>query len=146
MSERAEIKKTVNALLEEQFGTKTDLEFKEMGKKRIYAFKKCGLNIKTEYYGVYFGKLEKNGLRLTIEGSYLVGPSAEKGVFEVEEGKAIRWMSGEDIESEMRGYVIIKWSNYFLGCGKGNGETIRNFIPKGRRISADSRLEYYKNY
>lgn len=146
MSEEAEIKETVNQLLEEQFGTRTDLEFKQMGKEKVYAFKRCGLNIKTDHYGVYFGKLEKNGLRLSIEGSQFIGPSARKGVFEVEEDKAISWMSGEDIEGEIRGYVIIKWRNYFLGCGKGNGEKIRNFIPKERRISADRRLGYYKNY
>ncbi len=139
MNENTEIKKTVNDLLEEQFGTKSNLEFKEMGKKKIYAFKRCGLDIKTEHYGVYFGKLEKNGLRLSIEGSQFIGPSAQKGILGVEEDKAIRWMSGEDIEGEVRGYVIIRWGNYYLGCGKGNGEKIRNFIPKGRRISADSR-------
>ncbi|MFO7966684.1 MAG: hypothetical protein R6U44_03695 [Archaeoglobaceae archaeon] len=135
----AGIKKTVNYLLEEQFRTKSNLEFKEMGKKKIYAFKRCKLDIKTEHYGIYFGKLEKNGLRLSIEGTQFIGPSARRGVLEVEEHKAIRWMCGEDIEGEVRGYVLIKWGNYFLGCGKGNGEMIRNFIPKGRRISADSR-------
>lgn len=146
MSVNTKNKKIVSQLLEEQFGTKIALEFKEMGKKRIYAFKRCGLDIKTYHYGVYFGKLERNGLRLSIEGSQLIGPSARKGVFEIDKSKAIQWMSGEDIEGEVKGYVIIKWGNYFLGCGKGNGEKIRNFIPKERRISADSRLGYYKNY
>lgn len=136
----------VNELLEEQFGTQIDLEFKEMGKRRVYAFKKCRLNIKTYHYGLYFGKLDKDGIRLTIEGSYLIGPSAKKGVFEVEGDKAIKWMSGEDIKGESRGYVIIKWGNYFLGCGKGNGREIRNFIPKRRRISANIELGFYKNY
>lgn len=140
------IKETVDYLLEEQFGTRSSLEFKEMGKKRVYAFKRCELDIKTEHYGLYFGKLEKTGLRLSIEGSQLIGPSAVKGLLEVGEAKAMRWMSGEDIEGELRGYVLIKWGNYFLGCGKGNGEKIRNFIPKGRRISPDSRVGYYKNY
>ncbi|MFW5936315.1 MAG: methyltransferase RsmF C-terminal domain-like protein, partial [Candidatus Hadarchaeota archaeon] len=134
------ISEKIYALLEEQFGTSIDLEFKEMGKMRIYAFKKCELDIETHNYGVYFGKLEKDGLRLSIEGSQMIGPSAKKGVFEVDKDKVVRWMSGEDIEGEVRGYVMIKWINYFMGCGKGNGVKIRNFIPKGRRISANKGL------
>lgn len=141
-----ELESDVNELLEEQFGTQIDLEFKKMGKNRIYAFKRCGLNIKTYHYGLYFGKMDKDGIRLTIEGSYLIGPSAKKGVLEVEEDKAIKWMRGEDIEGNVRGYVIIKWGNYFLGCGKGNGKEIRNFIPKRRRISANTEVGFYKNY
>jgi NOL1/NOP2/fmu family ribosome biogenesis protein len=124
----------VRELLKRQFGFETDLEFKEMGKRKIYAFKKCSLRIPAFHQGIYFGRIEKDGLRLSIEGSYLVGREARRGVVEIDEEKAIKWMRGEDIEGDATGYVILKWGSYFLGCGKGDGKLIRNFIPKERRI------------
>ncbi len=124
----------VRELLKEQFGFEPDFELKEMGKRKIYAYKACGIDVDEFHSGIYFGKLEKDGLRLSIEGSYLVGRKAKKGVVEISEEQAIRWMKGEDIEGDVKGYVILKWKNFFLGCGKGNGKIIRNYVPKDRRI------------
>ncbi|HID42881.1 MAG TPA: hypothetical protein EYP30_03755 [Archaeoglobaceae archaeon] len=129
-----DLKNEVNKLLKEQFGAEIDLEFREMGKKRIYAFKKCSMDISIKHEGVYFGRLERDGIRLSIEGSFITGKVAKKGIIEVDEENAFRWMKGEEIESDIVGYIIIKWGNYFLGCGKGNGKRILNFIPKDRRI------------
>jgi len=131
----SDLKNEVNKLLRKQFGIDVDLEFKEMGKRRIYAYRKCSFDISAKHEGIYFARLEKDGLRLSIEGSFIVGKDAKKGVFEVNEENARRWMRGEEIESDMKGYVIVKWGDYFLGCGKGNGYRILNFIPKDRRIS-----------
>lgn len=84
--------------------------------------------------GIYFGKIERDGIRLSIEGSFIVGKVAKKGVIELAEEDAIRWMSGEDIEAKVKGYCILKWGQYYLGCGKGNGKVVKNYVPKDRRL------------
>jgi len=186
VNQKVTTRKKVVEFLSEQFGyiPEEDLKFKEMGKKKIYSYKMCGLgggdvikdeiyefinidsdygndispsaskslghdpalkqkpnqnlqmNLRIQHYGTYFARIERDGLRLSIEGSYIVGPGAGKGIIEIDEHSAELWMKGEDItsEAEVTGYVIIKHGGYYLGCGKGNGNVIRNFIPKGRRI------------
>lgn len=131
----SELKEEINKLLRKQFGVEVDLEFKEMGKKRIYVYRKCSLDMSAKHEGIYFARMEKDGLRLSIEGSFIVGRNAKKGVIEVNREDAIRWMRGEEIESNITGYVIVRHGNYFLGCGKGNGHKILNFIPRDRRIT-----------
>ncbi len=105
------------------------------GKNRIYAFRQCNLELDKKREGIYFGTLEKDGLRLSIEGSFLVGKYAKKNVLEVDESTAMKWLSGEDIAAEVEGYWIVKWGEYFLGCGKGNGKVLRNYVPKDRRVT-----------
>jgi len=114
-----------------------NLEFEERGKRRVYAFKKCPLEVPTYHYGLYFGTLEESGIRLSIEGSFLVGKLAKRNVVELDDEMAKRWMSGGDLELPVRGYVILKWRNFFLGCGKGNGKVVKNYVPKERRIRGD---------
>ncbi|MBS7249183.1 MAG: hypothetical protein KIH08_01120 [Candidatus Freyarchaeota archaeon] len=111
-----------------------------MGKRKIYAYTECtNLNRQTVHivhYGVYFGRFEKDGLRLSIEGSQLIGGKAKRNIVELDYENAVKWMRGEDIkvETEARGYVILKWKNYYLGCGKIKEGTITNFVPKDRRV------------
>jgi NOL1/NOP2/fmu family ribosome biogenesis protein len=124
----------VKKLLREQFGADVNLNFYMKGKNRIYAFGNCNFEVDDVHRGIYFGTLESDGLRLSIEGSFLVGKEARKGVLEVDDEDAVRWLSGEDIAAKVRGYWIVKWGNYFLGCGKGNGLRLRNYVPKDRRV------------
>ena len=93
--------------------------------------------IKDKYFmGCYFGRKERDGLRLSIEGSQMVGMHAKKGIVEVTREEFEKWMSGQDISREnIHGYVILKWGNLILGCGKGNGRYIKNWIPRDRRVS-----------
>jgi len=123
--------------LKEQFGAdRIDFELKEGGKGKVYAFRKCNFDIEgiDSHRGIYVGRIEKDGFRLSIEGSFIIGPLARKNVVEIGDETAVRWMSGEDIPSRVKGYVILKWRNFFIGCGRGDGEAIRNFVPKDRRI------------
>ncbi len=113
-----------------------NLNFEERGKRRVYAFKKCNLDVPTHHYGIYFGTLDDRGFRLSIEGCFLVGKYAKKNVYEVDDEKAKIWMSGGDIECNLKGYVIVKWRKFYLGCGKSNGKILRNFVPKNRKITS----------
>lgn len=128
-----DIQNVVARMLKEQFDVELNLSFKKMGKNRVYAYKPCNL-VEEKHSGIYFGTIEKDGFRLSIEGSYIVGRKAKKGVVKVDRDQVFLWMKGEDIEGDIKGYVILKWGNYYLGCGKGNGKIIKNFIPKNRRI------------
>ncbi len=134
------LKEKIANFLERQFGIRREeffslnLEFEERGKRRVYAFKPCNLEVPTYHHGIYFGTLDENGFRLSIEGCFLVGKFARRNVYEVDDGKAKLWMSGKDIECNLRGYVIVKWRKFYLGCGKANGRILRNFVPKNRRI------------
>lgn len=136
------LKETIASLLEKQFGipkeTIFDLEFEERGKRRVYVFKNCGIDVPTYHYGIYFGTLEDKGLRLSIEGCFLVGKFAKRNVLDVDDETALKWMRGEDIPCNLKGYVIVRWKGFFLGCGKSNGRTLRNFVPKNRRVSKPS--------
>jgi len=86
--------------------------------------------------GLYFGQLLVNELRLSIEGSQLVGPNARKNILNITEDQSKAWLRGEDLETEEKfsGFVLIRYSNDFLGTGKYREGKIFNFIPKGRRL------------
>jgi len=123
-------------MLKNQFGIdKLEFKIRIGGKNKIYAFKECEVNLNTYFFGLYFGRKEKDGVRLSVEGSYLIAKKAKKGVVLLNDKEALRWMKGKDIEKEgIFGYVILKWGDYILGCGKGNGKKIKNFLPSLRRL------------
>ncbi|AFK22425.1 hypothetical protein [Pyrococcus sp. ST04] len=122
--------------LEEQYGyAPRDLILEVRGKK-IYAYKSCNFPEKG-HEGIYFGKIEADGIRLTIEGAFIVGPKATKNVVEVDDERARRWMRGEDIEVNEEGnrWVIVKWRSFWLGGGKLINGVIKNYVPKERRLN-----------
>lgn len=115
-----------------------DLQFFVTGKGRVYVYRESRCPLRGRK-GIYFGKIEKDGLRLSIEGSFLVGRVAKRGILEVDENTALRWLAGEDVELSFEGYCILKWGQYFLGCGKGNGKVVKNYVPKDRRLKLGCR-------
>ena len=79
----------------------------------------------------------KNGeLRLSIEGSQLIGKAAKKNVVEISDCQVKKWLFGNDIEigTACEGFVIVRNKNDFLGTGKIKDGVLLNFIPKTRRI------------
>lgn len=97
--------------------------------------------------GLYFGEIMKNEeLRLSIEGSQLIGPIAKKNVVVLDDEETRLWLKGNDIEKELKakGFVILKNRNRetgkydFLGSGKYREEEkkILNYVPKARRVSS----------
>lgn len=97
-------------------------------------------NLKLNSIGLYFGELKKGQLRLSIEGSQLVGPHAKKNVVEIYDDELQQWIRGRDLffEGAWQGYIIIKYKNDFLGTGKYSEGMILNFVPKARRITSES--------
>jgi NOL1/NOP2/fmu family ribosome biogenesis protein len=131
----------VSKMIENQFEAKINFKLKEAGKRKLYAYKEC-TNLESQsmeiiHHGVYFGRLEKGAIRLSIEGAQLIGKKAKKNIIEIDYDKTIKWMRGENlqVESEVQGYVILKWKNYYLGCGEIKKGTIKNYVPKDRSIT-----------
>jgi len=89
--------------------------------------------------GMYFGKLKRNGkIQLSIEGSMLVGKTAEKNVAEIEDAES--YMEGKDVYSECKNcekdnFVIVKHGEDFLGAAvlRDDGR-LENILPKSRRM------------
>lgn len=93
--------------------------------------------LKLNSVGMYFAELKKGMLRLSIEGSQIVGPKAEKNILELSREQVERWLSGQDMpEFKGSSFVIVKHDNDFLGCGKLTEEKgLMNYVPKGRRVN-----------
>lgn len=100
--------------------------------------------------GLYFGELQRDGFRLSIEGAEIVGKSAQKNVIELSDEQVEEWIRGKDVELGKReeltqkysGFLIIKNNSAFYGCGKYKisedfaRASIINFYPKIRRVNS----------
>ena len=134
--------KRILALLKAQWGFahKLDYVFLMNEKSRIFITNRDFARLQTEKLrinsvGLYFGELTHNELRLTIEGSQLIGPGAEKNVVELTEEEEYEWLRGSDLKKKApKGFVILKHKTHYLGCGKAKNGNILNFVPKTRRI------------
>ncbi|MEA3429659.1 MAG: hypothetical protein U9R08_00125, partial [Nanoarchaeota archaeon] len=81
-------------------------------KEKVYIVKRDVFDIEIEKLrinslGIYFCELKK-GIRLSIEGSQLVGPKAQKNIAKINNEQAQKWIRGEDIKikQEFKGFVI----------------------------------------
>src|SRR3990167_7622870 len=132
--------KEILKLIEEQWGAKLKLDytFAKNSKNRVFIVNK-DINkidfskLRINSIGMYFCDLE-NEIRLSIEGSQIIGPKATKNVVEVSEEQTKKWMKGGDLEIEDKGncngFVIIKHENDFLGTGKFKEYRILNYVSK----------------
>ncbi len=138
-----EVKRILN-WLKEHYGIKElkiDKVFLKSTKDRIYLISKKiseleTKNLRINLIGMYFAKEEPKGIRLTIEGSQIIGPKATKNVAELNKEQIKKWIRGEDVDikEELEGLVIIKYGNDFYGNGVYKDGKILNYIPKERRI------------
>ena len=138
--------KEILKLIEGQWGAelKLDFTFAKNSKNRVFIVNK-DINkidfskLRINSVGMYFCDLE-NEIRLSIEGSQIIGPKAVKNVVEINEEQTKQWLKGEDLEIEDKGnyhgFVIIKHENDFLGSGKFKDNRILNYVSKSRRINA----------
>ncbi|MBN4049232.1 hypothetical protein JYT91_01300 [archaeon AH-315-M20] len=137
--------KEIFKLIEKQWGAKLKLDyaFLQNQKNRVFLINKDISKIdlsklRTNSMGMYFCEIDKIGIRLSIEGSQIVGPKAVKNIIEIDEKQTKQWLKGEDLEfkGNYSGFVILKHNNYFLGTGKFKENKVLNYVGKSRRISA----------
>ena len=140
---KKEMKKLL-AQIEEQWGAtlETDCAFLKNEDGKIFlANKEFGTldlsRLRINSLGLYIAQEADDELRLSIEGSQLIGPLATKNVLELNDDEASEWLRGTDLGKAIaeRGFVIIKNNGDFLGCGKATGNKILNYVPKTRRIT-----------
>ena len=135
----------IYGLIEKQWGAKIRLDygFLRNNKNRVFIVSKDISRIDTSKLrlnsaGMYFCEIDGIGMRLSIEGSQIVGPKSAKNVVELDEEETKRWFKGEDLEKECKdckGFVILKNKNDFLGSGKYSNGKILNYVGKTRRVS-----------
>lgn len=132
--------------VEEQWGCelKTDHAYLENSEGKIFIanreiFDLNTDNLRINSLGLYIAEVKDNQIRLSIEGSQLIGPIAKKNILELNAKQARLWMKGNDLELETdcTGFVILKHNKDFLGSGKPKNGKILNHIPKIRRIHAE---------
>ena len=82
------------------------------------------------------------GLHLgQIKGSILIPDHAasmgmerpEMPETKLKKEEALKYLAGEAIAGDARGWTLMTWQNYVLGWGKGSDGMIRNHYPKGLR-------------
>jgi len=137
-------KKQLLAVIKKQWDAdfKPDLVFFKNEKQKIYAVHKDVAKIdlsgaRINSVGMYFGEDKKGELRLSIEGSQLIGPLAKKNVIELDDEESIALLRGTDLQKEgdWSGFIIIKHNDDYLGTGKYTlDKRLLNFVPKARRL------------
>lgn len=126
--------------LKEQFDFQVELDylFFEASDDKIFLLSKDfasvdleGLRVNNK--GMYFAKRERDGLRLSIEGSQMI--QAKKNLIPLNKAQAETWMKGEDILMDGNvGFVIVQQDKDILGCGSLRNNILRNMVPKERRL------------
>lgn len=137
-------KKRFFELLKKQFGFEEDLDYAFLinNKNKVFIVNKGIANIDLERIrinsiGLYIAEFNNNEVRLSIEGSQIIGKKAKKNVIELDENQAKEWLKGNDLEkpTNAEGFVILKHNEDYLGSGRVKQNTILNFVPKTRRLN-----------
>lgn len=90
--------------------------------------------------GLYIAELFKNEIRLSSEGAEFLGKQATRNIVELDVDEFRMWMSGEEIELKNNpentsdGFVIVKYKDDIIGCGKLKDKLLLNFLSKIRRV------------
>ena len=137
--------KEILAIIKSQWDADVDLDYAFFlsNKEKLYIVNKEMANydlssLRINSVGIYFGEYSNSELRLSIEGSQIVGGNAKKNVLELSDSDARKWLKGEElqIDADSKGFALIKNKNDFLGCGKLVGTKLINYVPKNRRIKS----------
>ena len=137
--------KEIYQLIEKQWSAKIKLDygFLKNNKNRVFMVSKDIAKIDTSKLrlnsvGMYFCEIDENGIRLSIEGSQIVGEHAGKNIVELNGEEARNWFKGENLDKECKdcnGFVILKNKKDFLGTGKYSNGRILNYVGKTRRVN-----------
>ncbi len=135
--------KEILSLIKQQWNADLTLDYAFLKDKndKIFIINKAFAQIdisklRINSMGLYFAQKMIDGIRLSIEGSQLIGPKAKKNILELTEKQTKEWFQGNDLEikTELKNYVILKYNKDFLGTGKIKENKILNYIPKSRRL------------
>jgi len=87
--------------------------------------------------GLYIGEYRHEQIRLSIEGSQLIGRKATKNIVEVTDEEVGQWIRGGNLNTDIKesNFVIIQNKKDFYGCGRIKDGVILNSLPKARRLN-----------
>lgn len=140
--------KRLNLLIEKRFGTafSTQYMFLQNTEGKVYLINKEAAtlpydNLRVNNIGLYVAQVERDVVRLSIEGSQILGKTAKKNIVVLNDKQVNEWIRGEDViltdEQKIdleRGFVIIKHKNDFYGSGRLDETKLTNFVSKPRRL------------
>ena len=91
-----------------------------------------------ERAGVYFAKIMRDQIKLSLEGTFILRDQITKNIHELTKEESKQWMMGQElpIQTGKKDFLVIKYKEDFLGCGKASELKIGNFIPKQRRLKS----------
>ena len=135
--------KVLKQKLKGQFGFESPLDyaFLKNAKNKVFIinrdiervdFEKLRINST----GTYFCEEKDTEVRMSIEGSQIIGPNSTKNVIDLDQKQQRQWLKGEDLEypGTSPGFVILRCEDDFLGCAKHKQDKLFNYVPKERRI------------
>jgi NOL1/NOP2/fmu family ribosome biogenesis protein len=93
-------------------------------------------NLRINSLGLYFCEINHGQIRLSMEGSLMIGKIATKNILEVDGVMAREWLKGYDLEIDQKfdGFIIIKHGDDYMGCGRYKEGRILNYVSKPRRV------------
>ena len=136
--------KQILGLLKEQWGyeKKLDYNFLIDTEGDIFLINKDVEKIRFEdlrinSLGVYFAEYRNDELRLSIEGSNIIGKDAQKNIINISDDEIKYYVKGEDLPSEAdyKGFILLRNNGDFFGCSRIKNGRLLNFYPKSRRIN-----------
>ncbi len=138
---KARERRDVAAELRRQFGGAPELEaLLENREGKLFAASvdvgRVDLSrLRVEAVGLAVGRRQTDGLRLSIEGSQLVGPHASHHVLKLDDQQLAAWLRGESVPAPGEdGYFLLRAGQDFVGCAKRKGGLLLNAVPKARRL------------
>ncbi|MBI4153354.1 hypothetical protein HY497_02425 [Candidatus Woesearchaeota archaeon] len=131
--------------LDEQFGIHCTLDYAflmDQHKKIWLIHKDVNLvdfeQLRINSMGLYFAEINKYGeIRLTIEGSQLVGKLASKNVLILGKEQVKQYFKGEDVPVHLdvcgSPFLLLRFGDDFFGCAKLKEGVLLNYLPKVQR-------------
>lgn len=137
--------KRIHEMLHDQFGFSKKLPYVFLltNRERIYIIHRDIEQIpldqlRLDSIGLYFATLTDDELRLSIEGSQVIGPHATQNIISLDDKAFSQYLKGENLElakDHPMGVYIVKHKSDFVGSCKISGKKLYNFVPKARRLS-----------
>ena len=89
--------------------------------------------------GMYLGRIEKH-VKLSVEGSQLVGATAKKNVCEIENVwdfiRGFKIEPTKKIKCDENQYVIVRYNENVVGSAKLKNNQLESILPKNRKIKS----------
>ena len=138
-------KKKILELLKENYGIeKLPYLLIKSGKNKLRLFsgnlskeeiKELSKIVFIEGIGLYFASFRNNEIRLTLDSLHLLKKQI-KDFIEISEKQLQEWFKGLSLDvkdKKLKGFVVLKHKEDFVGIGKASQGKIFNYLPKERR-------------